>query len=97
MIGPAAFVPALAAKALDRDTGGEVGREHLDHHVAGERDVAREEDARHPAAAELALDDRMHLRHRHGRRLLATQQVLVGLFAGAFLLRRPALQRVPRP
>ncbi len=36
--------------------GGHLGRQHLDDHLARESDLLGEEDATHPAAAQLALD-----------------------------------------
>ena len=45
---------ALESPALDR--GGRRGRQDLDHHLAGEPRFLGEEDAAHPAAAELTLD-----------------------------------------
>ena len=46
----------LALEAVDAHAGGELGRQHLDDDLAAERGARREEDARHAAAAELALD-----------------------------------------
>ena len=48
--------PDLLAEAVGRDGVGQLGREDLEHHLAVERDFGREEDARHAAAAELALE-----------------------------------------
>ena len=45
----------LALEALDGERAAASGREHLDHHLAAERGLAGDEDARHPAAAELAV------------------------------------------
>ena len=47
----------LALEALDVDAGDELRRQHLDDDSAAERRVVRDEDARHPAAGELALED----------------------------------------
>jgi hypothetical protein len=49
--------PDLALEALRGEPGGEVRVEHLDHDLAVEPDVARDEDPRHAATAELALQD----------------------------------------
>jgi hypothetical protein len=46
----------LPLETLQTHFGGELRREHLDDHLASERDVGRQKDARHPAAGELALD-----------------------------------------
>ena len=46
----------LALEPLGADAGGELGRQHLHDDLAAERGLVGDEDARHPAAAELALD-----------------------------------------
>ena len=46
----------LAAEAVDVDAGGELGREHLDHDLPARAPFLGQEDAAHPAAAELALE-----------------------------------------
>ena len=46
----------LAAEPVGRDPFGRFGREDLDHDVAVQPDVVRDEHARHAAAAELAVD-----------------------------------------
>jgi hypothetical protein len=46
----------LALEPLGGERLGEVGVEHLHHHLAPERRLVGDEDAAHPAAAELALD-----------------------------------------
>lgn len=48
--------PDLAPEALGADRAGGIGREHLHDHLPPERCIARNEDVRHSAAAELALD-----------------------------------------
>ncbi len=48
--------PDLLAEALGADRLGQLGRQHLDDDRPVERALGRDEDARHPAAAELALD-----------------------------------------
>ena len=47
----------LAAEAVEAQAGGEVGREHLDHHRSAEAGLLGHEHAAHGAAAELAADD----------------------------------------
>jgi hypothetical protein len=46
----------LAAEALDAEPGGQVEGEQLDHDAPDEGGLLRQEDVRHPPAAELALD-----------------------------------------
>ena len=46
----------LAAEPVHARRRREIRREDLHHHLAIERDIGREEDLRHPATAELALD-----------------------------------------
>ena len=46
----------LAPKALDVDAGRHLGREHLHDDAPSERRLLGEEDVRHSAATELALD-----------------------------------------
>ncbi len=48
--------PDLALKPLGTELGGQLGREHFDDDLASERRLLGDEDARHPAAAQLALD-----------------------------------------
>ena len=46
----------LALEPLGADAGGELRREDFDDDLAAEADFVGDEDARHPAAAELALE-----------------------------------------
>ena len=46
----------LPAEPIDAHAGGELGQEHLDHDLAAQRGLVRQEDARHAAAAQLALE-----------------------------------------
>ena len=46
----------LALEPLGADAGGELGRQDLDDDLASEPRLVGDEDARHPAAAELALE-----------------------------------------
>ena len=46
----------LTPEPLERHVAGHLVRQHLDHDLAIERHVGRDEHARHPAAAELALE-----------------------------------------
>ena len=46
----------LPAEALDAHARGEIGRQNFDDDAPIETDLARGEDSRHAAAAELALD-----------------------------------------
>jgi hypothetical protein len=48
--------PDLALEALGREAGGELGGQHLHHDPACQPRIRSEEDARHAAAAELALE-----------------------------------------
>ena len=48
--------PDLALEALDVHRGAGLGRQHLDHDLAAEPDLFGEEDATHPAAAQLPQD-----------------------------------------
>ena len=47
----------LAAEAIDVDAGGQLRREDFDDDPAAERVLLGDEDPRHAAAAELAVDD----------------------------------------
>ncbi len=47
----------LPAEPLHIDGGGQLGEEHLHHDLSAEDAVERDEDAGHPAAAELALQE----------------------------------------
>ena len=47
----------LAPEPLDVDGRGEIRQQHLHHHFASERSVLGDEDPRHAAATELALED----------------------------------------
>ena len=46
----------LAAEPVDADARRQLGQQHLDHDVPAQRGLDRQEDPRHPAAAELALE-----------------------------------------
>jgi hypothetical protein len=46
----------LAAEPLDAHPGRQLRQQHLDDHLPLQRRLQRQEDARHPPAAELALD-----------------------------------------
>ena len=48
--------PDLALEPLGAERGGELGVEHLERDRAVVLEVARQEDRRHPAAAELPLE-----------------------------------------
>src|SRR5258705_3181873 len=48
--------PHLAAEAVDVDPTGEIGRQHLHDDRAPERRLGGDEDAAHPATAELLLE-----------------------------------------
>ena len=54
----------LALEPVDVDAGAELDRHDLDDDVSAERGLGRREHARHPAAAELALDGVRRAEHR---------------------------------
>jgi hypothetical protein len=46
----------LTPKALDIDSGGELGEQHLDYDLPAERALVGQKDPRHSTPAELPLD-----------------------------------------
>ena len=64
----------LATEAVDAHAAGEVGWQDLDHHRATQRTLGGDEDARHPAAAEFALDGVALAERVAGGRWLAEQR-----------------------
>src|SRR6478736_1554508 len=46
----------LTTEAIDAEAGAQVGRQHLEHHLATQVGILGDEDTTHPTAAELTLE-----------------------------------------